>query len=198
MENSIQQNKQLFLSLVKENVKREGVNNLLDWLQKTNFFTDPASTKYHSNYEGGLCKHSLNVYSRLIKLLQDEYGDKWQEKCSMESAVIIGLFHDICKVDTYAVNMRNVKEDGCWVQKPYYVTEDNLPFGHGEKSVYILNSFIRLTREEAMCINWHMGEYDLRAKAGQSLSNVYYRFPLAFLTHVADVMATFLDETINE
>ncbi len=198
MENMIEQNKQMFINLVKENVHREGVDSLLDWLNKTNFFHDPASTKFHSNYEGGLCQHSLNVYARLIKLLQNEYGDSWQEKCSMESAVLIGLFHDICKVDTYVVSMRNVKENGTWVQKPYYASQDNLPFGHGEKSVYILNSFVKLTREEAMCINWHMGEYDLRAKAGQSLSNIYYKYPLAFLTHIADNMATYLDEEVIE
>lgn len=198
MENMIEQNKQMFINLVKENVHREGVDSLLDWLGKTNFFHDPASTKFHSDYEGGLCQHSLNVYARLIKLLQNEYGDSWQEKCSMESAVLIGLFHDICKVDTYAVSMRNIKENGVWVQKPYYVSQDNLPFGHGEKSVYILNSFVKLTREEAMCINWHMGEYDLRAKAGQSLSNIYYKYPLAFLTHIADNMATYLDEEVIE
>ena len=194
----IEQNKQRFINLVKENVHREGVDSLLDWLGKTNFFHDPASTKFHSDYEGGLCQHSLNVYARLIKLLQNEYGDSWQEKCSMESAVLIGLFHDICKVDTYAVSMRNIKENGVWVQKPYYVSQDNLPFGHGEKSVYILNSFVKLTREEAVCINWHMGEYDLRAKAGQSLSNIYYKYPLAFLTHIADNMATYLDEEVIE
>ncbi len=194
----IEQNKQMFINLVKENVHREGVDGLLEWLGKTNFFHDPASTKFHSDYEGGLCQHSLNVYARLIKLLQNEYGDSWQEKCSMESAVLIGLFHDICKVDTYAVSMRNVKENGVWVQKPYYVSQDNLPFGHGEKSVYILNSFVKLTREEAMCINWHMGEYDLRAKAGQNLSNIYYKYPLAFLTHIADNMATYLDEEVIE
>ena len=108
----IEQNKQMFINLVKENVHREGVDSLLDWLGKTNFFHDPASTKFHSDYEGGLCQHSLNVYARLIKLLQNEYGDSWQEKCSMESAVLIGLFHDICKVDTYAVSMRNIKENG--------------------------------------------------------------------------------------
>lgn len=194
----IEKNKQMFINLVKENVHREGVDSLLDWLGKTNFFHDPASTKFHSDYEGGLCQHSLNVYARLIKLLQNEYGDSWQEKCSMESAVLIGLFHDICKVDTYSVSMRNIKENGVWVQKPYYVSQDNLPFGHGEKSVYILNSFVKLTREEAMCINWHMGEYDLRAKAGQSLSNIYYKYPLAFLTHIADNMATYLDEEVIE
>ncbi len=196
-ENKIEQNKQTFLSLVQKYVKRDGIQNLVDWLERTNFFHDPASTKYHSNFEGGLCEHSLNVYNRLVRLLQFEYGDDWQKYCSMESAVIIGLFHDICKTDTYKIDQRNVKENGMWVQKPYYMTNDTLPYGHGEKSVYIINGFMRLTREEAMCINWHMGEYDLRVKAGQSLTNIYYQYPLVLLTHIADNTASYLDETIT-
>ena len=99
-------------------------------------------------------------------------------------------------IDTYTVEMRNVKENGAWVQKPHYVVQDKLPYGHGEKSVYIANGFIRLTREEAMCINWHMGEYDMRAKAGVSLSEIYYKYPLVLLFHLADNMATYLDETV--
>ena len=102
--------------------------------------------------------------------------------------------NDLCKIDTYVTEMRNVKEDGVWVQKPYYMVQDKLPYGHGEKSVYIANGFIRLTREEAMCINWHMGEYDMRAKAGVSLSDIYYKYPTAFIFHIADNMTTYLDE----
>ena len=195
MEN-IEQNKQKFLELAKNNIKREGIDELLDYLQKSDFFTAPASTRFHSSFEGGLCSHSLNVYERFIKLLQGEYGEKWQEHLSLESATIIALFHDLCKVDTYVTEYRNVKEDGAWVQKPFFAVQDKLPYGHGEKSVYIVNGFLRLTREEAMCINWHMGEYDMRAKAGVSLSDIYYKYPHAFLTHIADNMATYLDEKI--
>ena len=192
----IEQNKQIFLDLAKNNIKREGIDALLDYLQKSDFFTAPASTKFHSSFAGGLCEHSINVYNRFIKLLQGEYGENWQEHLSQESATIIALFHDLCKVDTYATEYRNVKEDGVWVQKPFYAVQDKLPYGHGEKSVYIINGFMRLSREEAMCINWHMGEYDMRAKAGVSLSDIYYKYPNAFLTHIADNMATYLDEKI--
>ena len=192
----VQEWKNRYIDLLKQNVKREGINNLIDWLNKTDFFVAPASTRYHSNFEGGLCCHSLKVLDRFVKLLQGEYGENWQQKCSMESAVIISLLHDLCKADTYVIEMRNVKENGVWVQKPYYTTNDKLPYGHGEKSVYIANGFIRLTREEAMCINWHMGEYDMRVKGGISLSDVYYKYPLAFLFHIADNMTTYLDEEI--
>lgn len=192
----IQENKNKYIEILRQNVKREGIENLIDYLQKTDFFTAPASTRFHSCFEGGLCLHSMNVLNRFIKLLHGEYGENWQEKCSMESAVIIALFHDICKAETYSIEMRNVKENGIWVQKPYYTVNDKLPYGHGEKSVYIVNGFIRLTREEAMCINWHMGEYDARAKGGVSLSEIYYKYPTAFLFHIADNMATYLDEQV--
>ena len=104
--------KQKFLELAKENIKREGIDKLLDYLQKTDFFDAPASTKFHSVYEGGLCVHSLNVYNRFIKKLTSEYGEDWQRVISLESATIISLFHDICKVDYYKKDFRNVKENG--------------------------------------------------------------------------------------
>ena len=89
----------------------------------------------------------------------------------------------------------NVKVNNEWIQKPYFSVEDTLPYGHGEKSVYILNGFLRLTREEAMAINWHMGGFDARVKGGSySLSEAFYRFPTCFLFHIADLQATYLDE----
>ena len=136
--------KEEFLKIAKENIKREGIDKLLDYLQKTDFFSAPASTKFHSVYEGGLCSHSLNVYKRFIANLQKEYGDNWQNVISLESASLIALFHDICKVDYYTVEMRNVKENGVWVQKPYYKVEDSLPYGHGEKSAARIRRCVRI------------------------------------------------------
>ncbi len=194
----IQKNKQQFLEIAKNNIKREGIDLLLDYLQKSDFFEAPASTKFHSSEIGGLCYHSLNVYNRFLKMLKDEYGENWQNKISLESATIIALFHDICKVNLYKTEFRNVKEDGVWVQKPIFVTNDTLPYGHGEKSVYIVSGFLRLTREEAMSINWHMGGFDTRVKGGfYGLETVFYSFPTALLFHIADIQATYLDEKIN-
>lgn len=184
-----------FISIAQQNIKREGIDALLSYLDKTDFYTTPASTKFHSAHEGGLCEHSINVYNRMIKNLEHEYGLNWQEKVSLESATIMTLFHDICKVDYYKTDMRNVKEDGVWVQKPYYTVDDALPYGHGEKSVYIINGFLRLTREEAMAINWHMGGFDMRVRGGfYGLENVFYRYPVALILHLSDVQATYLDE----
>lgn len=194
----IEQNKNRFLEIARQNIKREGIEQLLDFLQKSDFFDAPASTKFHSCTAGGLCEHSLNVYNRFIKNLHAEYGDNWQEKISLESASIIALFHDICKVNVYKIEYRNVKEDGVWTQKPVYTYCDNLPYGHGEKSVYIINGFLRLTREEAMAINWHMGGFDARVKGGFfGLENVFYSYPNALIFHVSDIEATYLDEKIN-
>ena len=191
----IEENKQKFITLFTENVKREGADKLLEWLLTTDFFTAPASTKFHSACEGGLCAHSLNVYNRFMALVRSEYGEDWEQQISHETIVLLALLHDICKANTYKVDYKNVKVDGNWVQQPYYTVEDNLPYGHGEKSVYIINGFLRLTREEAMAINWHMGGFDSRIREGSvRLADVYYRYPTAFLFHIADNMATYLDE----
>lgn len=188
--------KKEFIEIYNSNIKREGAKELLDYLLKSDFFTAPASSQFHSAYEGGLVEHSINVYHRFKKLLKEEYGDKLEEKITEESIAICALLHDICKVDLYKLDMRNKKVDGNWVQVPYYVVEDNLPYGHGEKSVYIISGFIRLTRLEAMIINWHMGGFDARVKGGSySLSDAYYKYPTAVLFHTADLLATYLDET---
>lgn len=190
-----EQAKQRFLEIAKNNIKREGIDRLLDFIVKTDFFDAPASTKFHSAYEGGLCEHTLNVYNRFIKKLQAEYGESWQNVISLESATIIALFHDICKIDYYKKDLKNVKENGVWVQKPFYKVEDNLPYGHGEKSVYITNGFLRLSREEAMAINWHMGGFDNRVRGGfYGLDSVFYAYPVALIFHLSDIEATYLDE----
>ena len=187
----IEQNKSTFLMLARA-IKRDGIEALLSWLEASDFFTAPASTKFHLSEEGGLCAHSINVYERLVRLCEAEWGE---DGFNRESVAIIGLFHDLCKTNTYKVEMRNVKENGEWVQKPYFTVDDSLPYGHGEKSVYMLSGFLKLTREEAMAINWHMGGFDLRVQAGSyDYSKAYNKYPLALMIHLADMQATFLDE----
>lgn len=193
---NVTKNKELFIQIYQKNIKRDGSDKFLDWLKNSDFFTAPASTNFHSAYKGGLCEHSIKVYNRFLSLVKNEYGDEWEDKISLESITICGLLHDVCKVYYYKPDTRNVKVDGVWVQKPYYSIDDKLPFGHGEKSVYIINGFMRLTREEAMIINWHMGEFDFRIKGGSfALPDVFYRYPTAVLMHNADMQATYLDET---
>ena len=186
-------NKREFLEIVKTEIVRPGIDEFISWLVSTDFFEAPASTKFHLAEPGGLCKHSLNVYKRLYKICVNEFGE---ENINKESIAIIALFHDVCKACYYKTEMRNVKENGEWVQKPYYTIDDLLPYGHGEKSVYIINGYMRLTREEALAINWHMGGFDKRVQGGdQSFSIAYYKYKLCTLMHLADVMATYLDET---
>lgn len=184
-----------FIKIYKENIKRDGSKELLDYLEKSDFFTAPASTQFHSAYEGGLCEHSLNVYKRFVKALENEKGKEWADRFTKESMAICGLLHDVCKINTFKADFRNKKVDGNWVQVPCYTVEDSLPYGHGEKSVYIISGFMRLTREEAMIINWHMGGFDARVKGGAyGLSDAYYKFPTAVLFHTCDMLATYLDE----
>lgn len=187
--------KEEFLSIFDANIKREGVDKLRKYLLSSNFFTTPASTRYHCAYEGGLCEHSVNVYKRLLENVKKEYGENYESVVSNESIAIVSLLHDLCKIDFYKEDVKNVKENGVWVQKPFYVKDELLPYGHGEKSVYIINGFIRLTREEAIAINWHMGGFDTRVKGGDgSISEAFAKFPLALLLHVSDLSATYLDE----
>ena len=154
--------KEEFLKIFNENIKREGKDGLLDFLETSDFYKAPASSKFHSNYAGGLVQHSINVYKRFKNIIKNEFGENYLDKISEESIAVISLLHDICKVNTYKEDFRNVKIDGEWTKVPYFTVDDNLPYGHGEKSVYMISGFMKLTREESMAINWHMGAFDSR------------------------------------
>lgn len=192
----IKQNQEKFIEVYKKNIKREGADKLLEYLLSTDFFVAPASTRYHLSEEGGLCLHSLHTYERLLQNVKNEYGKEWKKTFSSESVAICGLLHDICKTNMYKTDLRNVKTNGVWEQVPFYTVDDKLPYGHGEKSVYIINGFMRISRDEAMAINWHMGPFDARVVGGQQsyMKNAFIQFPLAFLTFVADMQAVYLDE----
>ena len=192
-----------FIRIYKASITREGSDKLLDWLlNKSDFFTAPASTKFHSAYEGGLCEHSVKCYYRFAQNLQNEYEEVGAESViSAESVAIIALLHDVCKTNFYKTEYRNAKNEfGEWVKVPYYTVDDQIPYGHGEKSVYMISGFMRLTREEAMAINWHMGGWDARVMGGSSsaLSNAFYKYKNAFLFHISDAQATYLDEELPQ
>ena len=172
---------------------------MLEWLKKTDFFIAPASTKFHSAVAGGLCFHSLQTYKRFKQNLENEYGDELNNKVSNETIAIIALLHDVCKTDCYKIDYRNVKVNNEWTKQPYYSFNDSLPYGHGEKSVYMISGFMKLTREEALAINWHMGGFDSRVLGGSSysLSAAFSQHPLCVLFHIADIQASYLDEEIN-
>ena len=185
-----------FLQIWHQYVSRPGSEKLLDWLdKKTDFFTAPASTRFHGACEGGLCMHSLNVYHCLADYLaRERVTDLYGLEYSQESIALVSLLHDVCKIGCYKPSTRNVKgEDGKWTKVPTYQYEDPLPYGHGEKSVYVVNGFVRLTREEAMAIRWHMGFSG--TEDSRLVGKAFAKYPLAFALSVADMEATyFLEE----
>ena len=196
----ILENKQKFIDIYKANIKRDGADKLLDYLCSSDFFTAPASTRFHGSYPGGLCEHSLNVYECLKDLMErprmkEVYGVNYY---SDESIAIVSLLHDLCKVDFYVESSRNVKENGVWKSVPFYTIEDNLPYGHGEKSVYIVSGFMRLTRDEAFAIRYHMGFSDARPQDINNVSRAFEMFPLAFAVSVADMEASYFLESGKE
>lgn len=194
------ESKEEFIKIFDENITRPGADGLRKYLLGSDFFTAPASGRFHCCHEGGLCEHSVNVYKRLLAIAKAEYGDEWESRLPHESIAICGLLHDVCKIGYYKEDLRNVKnENGEWIKVPYYTRAEELPYGHGEKSVYIVNGFIRLTRAEALAINWHMGGFDARSRGGDfSISEAYAKYPLCVLLHVADLEATYLDEKRGE
>lgn len=110
-----------------------------------------------------------------------------------ESVAIATLFHDLCKVNLYKKDKKNQKIDGVWQEVPYYVVDEKFHFGgHGSKSVFLVQQFMKLTTEEAAAINCHMGFSDGSPSAVRDVGNAYNQFPLAWITHVADEAATFL------
>ncbi|MBR5218918.1 MAG: HD domain-containing protein [Clostridia bacterium] len=185
-----------FVELYKDKIKRDGADKLLDYLlsPSSDFFTAPASTRFHSSYEGGLAEHSLNVYHCLSDYAERErvrelYGLEFSE----ESIAIVALLHDLCKINCYKKSMRNVKDaNGVWQQVPYYEFSDDLPYGHGEKSVYIITGFMRLTREEAFAIRYHMGFSG--TEDARNVGAAFEKYPLAAMMHIADMEATYFVE----
>jgi len=190
-------NKEKFLEIYRACIQREGSEAFLNYLlEKTDFFTAPASTRFHGSYEGGLLEHSLNVYECLCNFVKrPHFCDKYGFSFSEESLAIVALLHDICKTNFYKTEMRNVKKNGVWESVPFYTIEDTLPYGHGEKSVYILSGFMKLSREEAFAIRYHMGfsTNDEPNQVGKALE----MFPLAFSLCVADMEATYYMEGMD-
>ncbi len=192
------QNKRLFINAYKEYVKRPGSIELLNWIENSDFFEAPASSKFHLDVAGGLCEHSLNVCRNLKKLYELEKQAHPELTIGMDKIVICGLLHDLCKANFYKTEMRNVKNDaGQWEKVPYYTTDEQDPWGHGEKSVMLIMKYMKLEDDEICAINWHMGGFDDRVRGGasKSISAAYEKYPLAVLTQAADFIATYIDET---
>ena len=184
-------NQDRFIQLFETHIRRDGSADLLEWLKGTDFFVAPSSTRFHGACEGGLCRHSIYVWNHLLRLLK-AYPEI---RVSAETAAIVSLLHDVCKVGCYKTEFRNKKNElGKWMQVPFYTFREDEPFGyHGCKSVIQIQKFMRLTDEETVSIANHMGFSD-RSAGDYALGEAYKRYPLALLVHVADSAATFMDE----
>lgn len=189
------ENKERFISLFKKHIHREGSDKLLDYLtsEHSDFFTAPASTRFHGSYRGGLLEHSLNVYDCLSDYMaRERVREIYKLQCNDETLAIVALLHDVCKINCYKESTRNQKINGSWTQVPYYEFDDKLPYGHGEKSVYIITGFMRLSREEAFAIRYHMGFSG--SEEVRNVGSAFEMYPLAFALSTADMEATYFLE----
>ncbi len=189
--------KEKFIKIYEGNIKREGADKLLEYLLSpaSDFFTAPASARFHSSYEGGLCEHSINVFECLKGYLDSSHcKEQLGLSYSDESIAIVSLLHDLCKINVYKKGFRNVKDEkGAWQRVDTFEYDDQMPYGHGEKSVYMISPFMKLTREEAFAIRYHMGYSS--TEDPRNVSAAFEMFPLAFALSVADSEATYFIES---
>ncbi len=186
-------NEKRFEEIYKTYITREGADRLWKYLisAESDFFSAPASTRFHGSYAGGLLQHSLNVYECLWDYLKrDRAKNLYKMNYSEESIAIVSLLHDLCKIKCYKIGTRNVKdENGRWQSVPVYELNDEFPYGHGEKSVYIINRYMRLETCEAFAIRYHMGFSG--TEDARTVGTVFEKYPLAYALSVADMEATY-------
>ena len=173
---------------ILKGINREGMDKLIEFLENSDFFKAPASTRFHGSWEGGLLEHSIKVYEILKHKV---------ENCIVkldvpeETIILVALLHDICKANYYKIDYRNAKNsEGVWEKVPYYTVDDTIPYGHGEKSVMMITEYVKLTPEEKYAIRWHMGFTEPKENYG-TIGQAYKKYPLALLTNEADVEATY-------
>lgn len=207
----IEFNKKQFAQILLDVLEPFEYESIMGFLAKADFFTAPASTRFHLSVEGGLCQHSLNVYTSAMQI-----DTAFNSGASRRSIAITSLLHDICKAGVYRKELKNAKiydkaviegrpkhaikhdkkGDFVWDLKEIYVFDDPWPFGHGSKSAYIVNSLMDLTDEEALAIRYHMGPYEEGDK--DRCSKVFEQSKLALLIHFADMYASKVVEAENE
>jgi hypothetical protein len=179
--------KEEFIELLKS-TNRAGMEDVINFLEKSDFFKAPASTRFHGDHEGGLAEHSMSVYNILKEKVKTA---PIQIDTPKESLIIMALLHDICKANYYKVDFRNAKNaNGEWEKVPYYTIDDTIPYGHGEKSVMMLTEYIKLTNEEKYAIRWHMGFSEPKENYS-TLGLAYKKYPIALLLNEADLESSY-------
>lgn len=184
---------------------RPGMDKLIEYIRKSDFYTAPASTRFHSCHEGGLLEHSLNVADCLLKKLDNPVWADILNEVGQESIIISALLHDICKSNFYVVELKNKKvysdhgkksdSNGRydWETVPGYTVDDKIPYGHGEKSVMMIEEFMKLKPVERYAIRWHMG-YTEPKENWNTVSLAIKKYPLVLAIHEADMESTYLIE----
>ena len=206
-------NKAEFEELARKYIKRDGLEKVLAWLEQSDFYSAPASTQYHLSVEGGLCQHSLNVFHSMVELCNKYWnkeesddniynGDSLEQDgaFNMENIAIVALFHDICKANCYVRDFKNVKVNGKWEQQEYWKWDEQFVYGHGSKSVYILQQYMRLYIDEAQAIRFHMGgrEDPLSQQYERQYATIYDNSKFAVMLYLADNWSCFLIENEKE
>ena len=180
--------KDQIIELLKS-TKREGIEKMIEYIDSNGFFESPASTRFHGCYEGGLAKHSYNVYRMLIG-----YDMTYKLNSSIDSMIIAALLHDVCKIGAYLGDSMPYK----WNRQQ--------PKGHAELSLHRINAYIQLTELEEKMIRYHMGVYGLKEfdeKKGEytlrnkSMANAWYHHPIVKVMYFCDELAT-LQEKCEE
>ncbi|MBR4589058.1 MAG: hypothetical protein IKO36_00195 [Bacteroidaceae bacterium] len=201
-----------FEELLSE-VKREGINSLLDFIRKSDFYTAPASTRFHLSEQGGLLKHSLHVYECLNAKVDAPIWKDVLKGVSRETILIVSLLHDLCKTYYYTTDFKNqktydadkvsaassrevkhdAKGDYIWETVPCFTVDNKYPLGHGSKSVVFILQYMKLSMEEITAITYHMGAY-CDSSQWTELGQAYEKYPLALALHQADMEATHILE----
>lgn len=201
---NIEENKKLFLDLVGS-IERDGINELVAFLEKSDFFTAPSSTRFHCSLPGGLALHSLNVYHMFEHKCKSEPFKSILGDMPEDSRKIITLLHDVCKTYMYEIDYRNKKiysdtgskrdEKGRfdWAAVEYYTINDRVPYGHGEKSVMMIEEYIKLQPFERYAIRWHMG-FSEPKENWNTLGTAIEKYPVILALHQSDLEATYLLE----
>lgn len=169
-------------------VIEQRLHSMLDWLKKTDFYEAPASTQYHDSCKGGLVKHSLSVYNKMLDLMKTSIF----ENVSIISATLAALTHDWCKTNYYEPYMKNVKDEstGQWHQElAYKVNQKGVPLGHGVASLFLVSKFFNLSAEEGLAIRWHMGRWHCSDLEVSELQKANETCPLVYLIQFADQLA---------
>ncbi len=197
-------------------ITRDGVKELMDYIKnKTDFYTAPASTQFHLACDGGLLQHSLNVYDCLVAKKESPIWKRIIEEIPEESLIIMALLHDLCKVNFYVKGTKNQKTydqekvaaaenwqvkhddkgDFIWETVLRYEINDTMPLGHGEKSVMLINCFMKLKTPEIFAIRWHMGFSEEKSQY-KAVGDAMEKYPIVLALHEADLEASKLLEDV--